>query len=58
MTTSSTPCSKSRVAAECRRSWLRYQRYARDIANTLVTRRKRGLSPQLVELADFLSVEL
>ncbi|GLW72113.1 hypothetical protein Kpho02_44120 [Kitasatospora phosalacinea] len=38
--------------------WLRYQRYARDIATTLVTRRKRGLSPQLVELADFLAVEL
>ncbi|MFI6849953.1 hypothetical protein [Kitasatospora sp. NPDC050467] len=38
--------------------WLRYQRYARDIATTLVIRRKRGLSPQLVELADFLAVEL
>ena len=38
--------------------WLRYQRYARDITATLVTRRKRGLSPELVELADFLAVEL
>ncbi|MEU7165999.1 helix-turn-helix transcriptional regulator [Streptomyces morookaense] len=38
--------------------WLRYQRYARDITVTLVTRRKRGLSPQLARLADFLAVEV
>ncbi|MGH2599299.1 MAG: hypothetical protein ACRDJ9_07930 [Dehalococcoidia bacterium] len=37
--------------------WLRYQRYAREIVSRLIKKRKRAISPELRELADFLRVE-
>jgi transcriptional regulator with XRE-family HTH domain len=36
--------------------WLRYQRYARETVSSLVKKRKRAISTELRELADFLRV--
>ncbi|MGH3648628.1 MAG: helix-turn-helix domain-containing protein [Micromonosporaceae bacterium] len=36
--------------------WIRYQRYARETVSRLIKKRKRTISPELRELADFLRV--